>query len=252
MVQRSDELPEGCAGDTRPLGVLTHAKEQRVAGAQVVDPVEQNVDDSLVIEVPTSASAPLMLPFVAWAEVGQSLKSATRQEAPILTSGNVTFLRSSLLSFGRGLPHTAGATQLSPGDRFFVPAQREPGFGFARVDEQSGLLVGYRATGRQAEIERFGMRSYAIRPTMAEAFAGDSSVQLFMALVGAVAALAQTLSVIRISRPTEGGLAAPCSSRASPEERRARRGLNRRQLAPPPSGRRCTDSANANVSTRPS
>ncbi len=194
VVRRDEDLPEPCdARDVRSLAVLAHAGEAVEDGATVVDPDEQEVGESLLIDVEVEKGSTLTLPFVAWAEIGQSLKSATREQSPILVSGEVTFLRSPLFSLGGRLPHPAGDASLKPGDRFFVPGQRDPGFGFVRVDDVPALLVGYRASGRYAEIERFGTRGYALSPTVLESFAGDSSLQLVLAVVGAVGALAQAL-----------------------------------------------------------
>lgn len=220
--QRDVDLREPCdAKDVRSLAVLVDAstREDEDTGDELLDPDERAVAATLTVEAALAPESTVTLPFVGWADVGQTLKSATRTQSPILRSGKVSFLRSFFFTVGFGLPHPAGERTLSPGDRFFVPEQRAPGFGFARADEEAALLVGYRASGTDARIDRFGTRGYAIGPTIVEAFVGDSSVQALLAVLGAVATLAQTVDLVRRKREAESSArAAAAKALSAPDE----------------------------------
>jgi len=205
VVRAMPEPREGCSGaDRSPLAVLVDAAAKGVGGARTVDPVERSVKRTLLLEAEPRADTPPTFSFIGQASVGQVVKSATRDEAPILVSGSLTLLgRSILQRWGSGLPYPVGSATLNPGDRFFVPKVEGAGFGFVRLDEAPGLLVGYRASGRAAEIDRFGTRGYTLGPSPWRSFAADPVMQLLYAALAALAVLLKVVSSLRRTGPSD-------------------------------------------------
>lgn len=200
-LRRDNSAETSCPDvDGRDLAIVVSSEEQVKNGEALDDPAERSVHRDLVLET-EGPDAFGTFPFMAWAEVGLSIKSGTRARTPMLTSGTVTFLQQPTFARRGALPYQAGSATLSPGDHFLIDEQTDPGYGFLRIDDDPGMLVGYRASGSEAKVERFGRRLYSLSPTPLESLLNDGSAQAILMTFTAFTALVSALKSFRAKEP---------------------------------------------------
>ena len=189
-----------------PVAVLTEAVERVEDGVTLSEPVAQPLDGVVRVALePAEGIAPLW-PFVGEAVVGDIPRSAVRGPPPVLLEGTVSMLSRPTFGARAAMPLPTGGATLEPGDRFEVTGRRGSGFGFIRVDERSGMQIVYRAAGERAEIERFGGRGYALRPTFWAKLAADPLLQAVIPALVFALLLFQAVMTLRSDRQADAGM----------------------------------------------
>ncbi len=122
--------------------------------------------------------ASLILPFRGKVEIGRELPSAPIESFPVLRSGTVSILGTTILGDS---VYTAGSFELDVGDRFEVFGRNEQdtveSTGFVLVNEWPVFTAVSRSVGWGGRVARYGARGYEVGLSVWERISNDGVLQ---------------------------------------------------------------------------